>query len=287
MTIDQLQVFKTIVDLGSFRAAAEATHRAQSAVSYSIKQLEAQLGFNLFDRQSYRPELTKKGQRFFEEVVHTLSHIDHLEELGEQLAGNKEPLLRLSVTPLVCMNDFLPLLGAFRIEFPDTELQINLLNLKGPIEALEQNQCDFAISEMPAGLPNWEHLSLKNIEMLPVVSPQLIPFTGERQIQPLTNYTQIVVADSPTTKATTTVGVLSGTKRWTVTDFPTKHLFIRSGLGWGNLPKHMIQEDLNAGWLTVIPKARTFTLDMHLYWKPDFKLGPAAQFFLNKINNYL
>jgi len=37
------------------------------------------------------------------------------------------------------------------------------------------------------------------------------------------------------------------TRAWRVADLPTKADFIRGGLGWGNLPAHMVQEDLRRG----------------------------------------
>jgi DNA-binding transcriptional LysR family regulator len=53
-TLDQLQVFLAVVDVGSFAGAARRLGRATSVVSYSIANLEAQLGVSLFDRQSTR-----------------------------------------------------------------------------------------------------------------------------------------------------------------------------------------------------------------------------------------
>jgi Bacterial regulatory helix-turn-helix protein, lysR family len=59
-TLDQLKVFLTIVETGSFAAAARALNRATSVVSYAVANLEAQLGFPLFDRDSTRkPQLTR------------------------------------------------------------------------------------------------------------------------------------------------------------------------------------------------------------------------------------
>ena len=42
-TIDQYKTLITIVEKGSFRAASESLHKAQSAVSYNIKSLEEEL----------------------------------------------------------------------------------------------------------------------------------------------------------------------------------------------------------------------------------------------------
>ena len=59
-TLDQLRVFLTVVDVGSFAGAARKLNRATSVISYSISNLEAQLGVTLFDRESTRkPQLTE------------------------------------------------------------------------------------------------------------------------------------------------------------------------------------------------------------------------------------
>jgi DNA-binding transcriptional LysR family regulator len=61
-TLDQLKVFLTVVETGSFAAAARKLNRATSVVSYAIANLEAQLGVSLFDRESTRkPQLTDSG----------------------------------------------------------------------------------------------------------------------------------------------------------------------------------------------------------------------------------
>ena len=49
-SVDQLLVLLTVVEEGSFSAAAKRLRRATSAISYAIDTLEAQLGLPLFDR---------------------------------------------------------------------------------------------------------------------------------------------------------------------------------------------------------------------------------------------
>jgi DNA-binding transcriptional LysR family regulator len=68
-TLDQLQVFLTVVDAGSFAGAARTLGRATSVISYSIGNLEAQLGGPLFDRESTRkPQLTDAGRTVLAEA---------------------------------------------------------------------------------------------------------------------------------------------------------------------------------------------------------------------------
>jgi DNA-binding transcriptional LysR family regulator len=62
-TLDQLRVFLAVVDVGSFAGAARTLNRATSVISYTVANLEAQLGVQLFDRKSTRkPQLTEAGR---------------------------------------------------------------------------------------------------------------------------------------------------------------------------------------------------------------------------------
>ena len=61
LTLDQIQIFLAVVDDGSFSKAAKKLNRAQSAVTYGIQKLEAQINLPLFDRTTYRPTLTEAG----------------------------------------------------------------------------------------------------------------------------------------------------------------------------------------------------------------------------------
>ena len=54
---DNLTIFLTVLDKGSFSAAARALKRVPSAVSMAVANLEAELGFELFDRHSREPPM--------------------------------------------------------------------------------------------------------------------------------------------------------------------------------------------------------------------------------------
>ncbi len=66
-TLDQLEAFVTAVNQGSFSAAARKIGKAQSRVSTAITNLEADLGFELFDRSARLPVLTPEGKEMFTE----------------------------------------------------------------------------------------------------------------------------------------------------------------------------------------------------------------------------
>src|SRR5260370_38114847 len=78
-TLDQLRVFLTAVDVGSFAGAARKLGRATSVISYSIANLEAQLGVSLFDRKSTRkPPLTEAGRGVLSEARTITNSVNRL-----------------------------------------------------------------------------------------------------------------------------------------------------------------------------------------------------------------
>ena len=62
--MSKYRVFCTVVELGSFTAAAERLNYSQSAVSQTIKALEQELGTTLLSRQTHRLQLTRDGESY-------------------------------------------------------------------------------------------------------------------------------------------------------------------------------------------------------------------------------
>src|SRR2546430_343915 len=62
MDLDRLNLFLKIVDLGSMSEAARAVHLTQPALSRSLRQLEEEVGAELFDRRGRHLVLTAAGR---------------------------------------------------------------------------------------------------------------------------------------------------------------------------------------------------------------------------------
>jgi len=76
VTLDQLRTFIAAVDEGSFSAAGRKLRRAQSVVSQTLANLEAQLGVKLFDRSARYPRLTEEGRSLLADARAVADHID-------------------------------------------------------------------------------------------------------------------------------------------------------------------------------------------------------------------
>src|SRR5499427_4036008 len=122
-TLDQLQVFLTVVDVGSFAGAARRLGRATSVVSYAIANLEAQLGVSLFDRVSTRkPQLTDAGRTVLSEARSVSNGVSGLRAKVRGLLQGVEAELHLVLDVMLPAWRVVDALKAFRLKFPTVSL---------------------------------------------------------------------------------------------------------------------------------------------------------------------
>src|SRR5579871_6358986 len=95
LTLDQIQLFLTVVDEGSFTKAATRFNRARSAVTYAIQKLEAQIGLPLFDRNAYRPTLTEAGRTLLWRARRIADESDAFQQTAQSLASGLEAELTI------------------------------------------------------------------------------------------------------------------------------------------------------------------------------------------------
>lgn len=250
MTLDQLAALEAIVATGTFRAAADRLHKAQSAVSHQIRKLEDELRFDLFSRDSYRPKLTPEGEIFHREALRVLHTFRALKTTSESLVGELEAVVRVAVSATISLDPFLGLLAQIGQRFPSTHIQVASEMMGGPVARLMQGEADLII----AGL---EGVPADQVDTTPVGSVVIQPVAhrdfpiaqlpGVRSQAEMQGYTQVVVAGTGGPKYEQSRDILQAGQRWTVSDFATKKSVILAGLGWGGLPRHLMQTELRTG----------------------------------------
>ena len=85
MPLNQIRVLSTIIQTGSFRGAAELLHRTQPTLSFAIRNLEREFGFELFDRANSRPVLTTEGAKVLSQTQKILGQVEELESLVQTI----------------------------------------------------------------------------------------------------------------------------------------------------------------------------------------------------------
>lgn len=255
MTLDQLVAFDAVVSTGTFRAAAERLNKAQSAISHQIRKLEAELGFDLFSREAYRPNLTSEGEVFFRETARVLERVHGLKSVAAGLRSAQEPMVSIAMAATMSLEPVLTILGEIGQRFPETHIRVATEMMGGPLERLMEGDADLII----AGL---EGVPVDEVETLPVGSVTIRPVAsadfpaaqqaGVRSRREMQAYTQVIVSGTGGRDYDQSRDLLSGGQRWTVSDFQAKKTVIKAGLGWGGIPEHLMETELAKGELVAL-----------------------------------
>lgn len=120
--LNLLPAFEAAGRHGSFKAAARELHLTPSAVSQQIKALEQALGAQLFDRSARAVSLTPEGRDYLREVQLMLSDLRTATRRLRRRGASR--VLRISTSPFVASEFFIPRMTDFRARFPDVELRI-------------------------------------------------------------------------------------------------------------------------------------------------------------------
>jgi LysR family transcriptional regulator, transcription activator of glutamate synthase operon len=124
MDVRQLRSFLAAARLQHFTRAAEELHIAQPALSQQIRQLEEDLGVQLFERSSRRVRLTAAGMALVERAERILLDMERIRsEMGE-FAGLLRGQLAIGALPTVVERQLPALIGQFHLQHPGIELRL-------------------------------------------------------------------------------------------------------------------------------------------------------------------
>jgi len=172
-SIDQLLVLLSVVETGSFTAAAKRLGRATSAVSYAIDALEEQLGVPLFDRGGTRkPTLTARGEAVVSEARSVARSVDTLLARVNGLLNELEPEISLVVDALFPYDWLIPILRDFHAKFPTVPLRLMSETLGGVERALCGGAASIGIAgRFHTGNAGFSHLDIAGVPIIPVAAP--------------------------------------------------------------------------------------------------------------------
>jgi DNA-binding transcriptional LysR family regulator len=121
--IEQLEYIVAVVQLGSFRRAAEELHISQPALSESVRNLERELGIPLLDRGRSGTTMTPRGREL---LPHMLAVIDDANSLREaaDLAHGAGRVIHLGTVTAATAPLLTPAIHRFRASHPDIEVEV-------------------------------------------------------------------------------------------------------------------------------------------------------------------
>jgi DNA-binding transcriptional LysR family regulator len=291
LTLDQLQVFLAVADSGSFSAAARVLNRAQSAITYAIQKLEGQIGSELFDRTAYRPTLSDAGRALLPRARRIAEEIGQFRVEAAGLAGGLEAELAIVIDSMIPMDCFIESLRLFQTTFPSVRTRIYVESLGATAEQVLSGQCQMGLalalgseSELLRRTP----VSTVQLSHVAAACHPLAHMTRELTADDLKDEIQMVLTDRSSLTAGHDYGVFSS-QTWRLADLGAKHALLRAGLGWGSMPRHMVEEDLAAGRLVELQSrlwgaAAGLTLAASLIWRFDTAFGVAGHWLRERLS---
>ena len=197
VTLDQLRAFVSVVEEGSFSAAARKLKRVQSAISTSMANLEDQLGVPVWDRTTKVAKLTDQGRAVLGAARRVLGEVDALRRLTSGMVMGIEPSVSLCLDALFPLNALLDLCVAFATEFPAVDLRVDTQVLSAVSDRVLQGAATLGVVSPPGLLPGLEREPLASIRMVSVVSPRhpLATYSGRIPGLELARATQIVLSE--------------------------------------------------------------------------------------------
>ena len=288
VTLDQLRTFIAAVDEGSFSAAGRKLGRAQSVVSQTLANLEAQLGLKLFDRTTRYPRLTDEGRSLLADARSVADDVDEFKARARAMREGLEPELSVAIDVMYPMEALTRAAVRSQKSYPHTPLRIYVEALGGVIKPVLDRHCSIGVvGSLPLVPDEFQSEPLAAVLFVTVASPShpLAKSRGVSSASAIAKHVQLVLSDRTALSEGRNFGVLSPLI-WRLADLGAKHAFLKAGLGWGHMPLHMVKADIESGALVKIRvegTPRDMTLPMKVVYRKDAPPGPAGRAFIAQL----
>ncbi|MBV2186587.1 MAG: LysR family transcriptional regulator [Rhizobium sp.] len=291
-TLDQLQVFVAVAETGSFSAAARQLNRAQSVISYTIGNLEAQLQLSLLERSGSRqPVLTDAGRAILEDARRMISDLNSLRARSKALTQGLEGEVKLAVSVMVPDRLLVEVLRQFQVDFETVRLRLTVGSPFLVSRLLDQGAIDVGIGgsmEMSTDALTSERIGVSFLTPVAARDHRLARLRRRLSISDVREEIQIVVADSTAPCDGKDFNVFSR-RTWRVSDMATKKQLIAGGLGWGGVPLAMMRDELASGQIVRLDVDAYETMDYPIFaaWPAASPPGPAAKWLVERFRDTL
>ncbi|KJF96122.1 LysR substrate-binding domain-containing protein [Photobacterium angustum] len=286
ITIDALRALDAIDKKGSFAAAAESLYKVPSALTYTIKKLEEDMGVALFDRTRQRSILTPAGKLVLEHGREILLATNRLVDSVQQLESGWENEIRIARDTVIDAQILFDVLHDFNQLDNKVDVSLGVEVLGGGWDALHSRRADIAIGvtgELPKGM--FQTYKIGCLSFVFVVSPDhpLADHDGVLDAKTLSEYPAIVAADTSQILPVRDSGLFNSKRVIRVNSIESKLAAQAQGLGVGYLPRHIAKPLIASGEL--IEKQYELARqdqDLFIAWHKDQE-GKAFEWFVKKL----
>ncbi|MBD3611469.1 MAG: LysR family transcriptional regulator [Hydrogenovibrio crunogenus] len=177
----RLQVFYTVAKVLSFTKAAETLHMTQPAVTFQVKQLEEFFNTRLFDRTHNKITLTDAGKIVYDYAEKILDHYEKMNSEVRELTGEVTGSLLIGASTTIAEYMLPSLLGAFKKQFEDVNIRLQVGNTDAIVAMVENNMIDLGVVEAPVYNKNLE-VEVCRLDEMVLIVPHGHPLSNRDKI---------------------------------------------------------------------------------------------------------
>lgn len=147
----QITAFRHVLRLGSATAAARAMNISQPAVSRHIAELEADLGFPLFERRGGKLSALPEAQALGQEVERMFYGLDRLRSFAREMRGLAHAQISIASLPMASFRILPRVVSTFLSRFPGIRVTHNVHTSQRIADLVAAGQADFGIAQLTPG----------------------------------------------------------------------------------------------------------------------------------------
>lgn len=285
MDINNLKAFISVAETGSFSIASEHLFISQPAISKRIASLETELDTPLFDRIGRHISLTEAGAALLPRAQQILHDLEDSRRVIQNLSGNVSGTLSLGTSHHIGLHRLPPVLSEYNHKYPDVKLDLHFQASEVVCQQVSHGDIELGIVTLPRNpdaplqykkiwddpmdimisasspLAKKSTLSLEDLLKTPAILPE--PGTYTRDI--------IEEAFDKISKPLT--------PGMSTNSLETVRMLVSIGLGWGVLPRTMINRTLK---VLRFPKLH-FKRELGLIWHSGRTLSNAANVLFSTV----
>lgn len=257
-SFEQLKIFVTVCESGSFSAAARQLKRAQSGVSQAIANLEIAINQELFSREKNTPILTAKGKALLPIAYSILHQQQYFEQKIVSLNQDEEHQLVIAVDESLMSDDLLSMLAPLAEQYPVTYFEIISASTFDVETLVRKGKAQIGIVYADGELKtDMDFFTLGQARFLTIAAPNHdLAKLSLVQDSDLKSYRQCVHRSAEQRELWFSYGISS--KLWYANTHQTLIKLVEQGVGWAVVPESLIESRVLSGDLVTLPVAHEY-----------------------------
>jgi DNA-binding transcriptional LysR family regulator len=286
MNLLHLHYFYSVAREGGFTKASQALGIRQPAISRMVAQLERDLGFKLFERQSRQVQLTNRGKEVFSQARIIFSEVENLKSSLGRISGECFGDLKFAAAEPIATE----LVPRALKRYCKTHPQVYPQFISGPasylLDGIKAGALEFGaffhLPDMPAGLAITDKIPLRFRLVvrtdLRADSAVTERFIGSREI------------DDTATRKFPTLEKWQKKKpkaqiRISTNNISSHRRLVLDGLGIAVLPDFLVARELKSGRLTDLMPSETLMFDLKIVARETATLSLNAARFIRTLKD--